>query len=281
VSSLTLTDSRALLVQVVQRLYAERHSPLPGALVKAQLLAETASKGATFSEGELGFRNFLAFVKTVPDVAVQIRMGSDMLLAPASAADTLSAYARPLPRLRRDFWRAFIEFPVPNTARIYDPVEDKIFYEIVPTTRDGTVIEPISRSDQIAWRRNFSEEQPENVRGLLLASLEGSGTAIFNDFARRLRENPSVMRAWNHYLQKQITDHVAAWATVNNVPEDRWCGGISRNDGSGSTANLESRPQTMGQRSELYNFLDNIPIEDLLQLRVPLEWMLRATREKK
>ena len=188
-------DSRALLVEVVQRLYAERHSPVTGALVKAQLLAETASRGATFSEGDLGFRNFLGFVKTVPDVAVQIRMGSDMLLAPASAGDLLSAYARPLPRLRRDFWRAFIEFPVPNTVRVYDHVEDRIFYESLPMVCDGILIDPISRTDQVASRRNFSEEQPENVKGLLLASLEGSGSGIFNEFARRLRENPTVMRA--------------------------------------------------------------------------------------
>jgi len=281
VPSLSLTDSRALLVQVVQRLYAERHSPVPGALVKAQLLAEAASRGETFSEGELGFRNFLAFVRTVADVAVQIRTGSDMLLAPASAGDILSAYAQPLPRLRRDFWRAFIEFPVPNTVRIYDPIEDKIFYESLPTVREGVVIDPISKADQVAWRRGFAEEQPENVKGLLLTSLEGTGTGIFNEFARRLRENPSVMRAWNRYLQKQVTDRVAAWAAANNVPEERWCRAILRDDGSGLPAHMESHTHTVGQRSELYNLLDNVPIEDLLQLRVPLEWILKVTREKK
>ena len=114
-SHLDLADSQALLVRVVERLYAQRHSPVPGALVKAQLLSEAASQDATFNENELGLRNFLEFVKTVPEIAIQIRIGSDMLLAPATAADTLAAYARPLPRLRRDFWRAFIEFPVPSS----------------------------------------------------------------------------------------------------------------------------------------------------------------------
>ncbi len=278
---LNFDDSKQLLVSVVERLYAQRHSPVPGALVKAQLLTEAASNAATFSEQELGAKTFLEFVKRVPEVAVQIRIGSDVLLAPATAADTLSAYARPLPRLRRDFWRAFIEFPIPNTVRLYDPIEDKIFYENTPTTRNGITIEPVSRETQIAWRRTFSEEQPENVKGSLLAPLDGIGTAVFNEFARRLRENPFVMHAWNRYLQKQITDYVATWAAANGVSEDRWCSGTSRSDDRPSREALLTKGYSIGQRSELYNFLDNLPIEDLLQLRVPLEWVLRVMRDKK
>ena len=44
---------------------------------------------------------------------------------------------------------------------------------------------------------------------------------------------------------------------------------------------VPARVHSIGQRSELYNFLDNLPIEDLLQLRVPLEWVLKVMREKK
>lgn len=280
-SLLNLADSQALLVRVVQSLYDKRHSPVPGALIKAELVAEAVSKGATFNERELGLRNFHEFVKTVPDIAVQIRAGSDMLLAPATAADILSAYARPLPRLRRDFWRAFIEFSVPNTVRLYDPAEDKIFVENLPAARKGIVIEPVTREAQIAWRRSFSEEQPESIRASLLSALEGTGTSVFNEFARRLRENPSVMHSWNRYLQKQITDYAASWAKANSVPEDRWCSGTSRSDEETLKEAMPMKKHSIGQRAELYNFLDNLPIEDLLQLRVPLEWVLRVTREKK
>jgi hypothetical protein len=277
---LNIEDARALLVHIVQGLYDKRHSPVPGALVKAQLISEAAANGASFSERDYGLRNFLEFVKTAPEIAVQIRIGSDMLLAPATAGDILSAYARPLPRLRRDFWRAFIEFPIPNTVRLYDPTEDRIFVEKLPAPRKGIVIESVSRETQVAWRRAFAEEQPESVKGLLLASLDGTGTAIFNEFARRLRENPTVMHAWNRYLQKQITDFVATWAAVNGVSEDRWCSGTSRED-DGTKEPMPTKTHSVGQRAELYNFLDNLPIEDLLQLRVPLEWVLKVTREEK
>ena len=279
-SLLKIEDARALLVRIVQGLYDKRHSPVPGALVKAQLVGEAAKQNATFNEREYGLKNFLEFVKTVPEIAVQIRIGSDMLLAPSTAGDLLLAYARPLPRLRRDFWRAFIEFPIADTKRLYDKEEDKILVEQLPTTRKGIVIEPVLRETQIAWRKGFAEEQPDSVKGSLLESLQGAGSAVFNEFARRLRENPSVMQAWNRFLQKQITDHVGAWATANGVSEDRWCSGTSRADDGAVKEAMPTKTHSIGQRAELYNFLDQVSIEDLLQLRVPLEWVLKVTRDK-
>jgi len=281
VSALKIEDARTLLVGIVQGLYDKRHSPVPGALVKAQLIAEAAKQDLAFSERGYGLKNFLELVKTVPEIAVQIRIGSDMLLAPATAGDLLSAYARPLPRLRRDFWRAFIEFPIAGTIRLYDTTEDKIIVEELPTARKGVVIDPVSREIQLAWRKAFAQEQPDSVKGPLLGSLEGEGTAIFNEFARRLRENPTVMHAWNRFLQKQITDHVGAWATANEVPEERWCSGTSRSNDGPAKEPMPTKTHSIGQRAELYNFLDNLPIEDLLQLRVPLEWVLKVTRDKR
>lgn len=277
-SALDQAGARDLLVSVVKKFYDERHSPVPGALVKASLVTEARKEGAEFSEQHLGFRKFIEFVRTVPEVAIQGRSGSDILLAPVTASELLAAYAGPLPRLRRDFWRAFVEFPVENAVRLYDPAEDKILHEPKGTQRQGVPIDPVSRETQLQWRRTFAEEQPETIKGSLLAALNGAGTAVFNEFARRLRENPSVTRAWNHYLQKQITDCVATWAKVHGIPEERWLAArriqFFRSEGEAVTA----KPQNISRRAELYNFFDQLPIEDLLQLRVPLEWVLSVTR---
>ncbi len=275
-----LESSYELLDKVVQELYSRRHSPLPGALVKAQLLTAAQSAGSVFSERELGFANFLDYVKTAPGIAIQIRPGSDMLLVPSSATDTLSAYSVPLPRIRRDFWRAFIAFPVANTVRIYEPDEDKVFYESASTSRKGVVIDPVSREEHVAWRKTFSEEQPEPTRSDLLTSIGHSGPSVFTEFARRLRENPVIMHAWNRFLQKKITDRVSEWGKTNGVAEDRWCGGISNISEVSAMDRRTFTVQNLGQRAELYNFLDNLPIDDLLQLRVPLDWVLKVTRNK-
>jgi hypothetical protein len=243
------------------------------------LVTEAQKKGAEFSERNLGFKKFIEFVRTVPEVAIQGRSGSDFLLAPVTAPELLAAYATPLPRLRRDFWRAFVEFPVENAVRLYDPAEDRILYEPTGTQRQGVLIDPVPRETQLQWRKIFSEEQPETIKESLLAALNGSGTTVFNEFARRLRENPSVARAWNRYLQKQITDYVAGWAMAHGIPEERWLApgrGIQffRSEGEAAVA----KSQNISQRAELYNFFDQLPIEDLLQLRVPLEWVLKVTR---
>jgi hypothetical protein len=282
VPPMELEISRQLLRKVVESLYSKRHSPVPGAQVKARLIEEAEATGGTFSERELGFTGFLEFVKSAPGIAVQIRPGSDMLLAPATATDTLSAFAEPLPLVRRDFWRAFIEFPVVGVVRIYDPDEDKIFYDASPETRKGIAIEPVTRDEHIAWRRTFSEEQPEPTHSELLNCLGRAGSSVFTDFARRLRENPAIMQAWNRYLQKKITDRIAEWAQHHGVPEDRWrgvsskwLGGVSQRDG------LRLNAQPIGQRAELYKFLDDLPIEDLLQLRVPLDWVLKVMRNNR
>ena len=43
---------------------------------------------------------------------------------------------------------------------------------------------------------------------------------------------------------------------------------------------LASKVQNIGQRAELYNLFDSLPLEDLLQLRVPLGWVLKVIRDK-
>jgi hypothetical protein len=203
-----------------------------------------------------------------------------MLLAPSTAGDLLYAYAVPF----RECDVTFSERS--SSSRSLTPsgftIQSRtILTDNEPSTRKGIVIEPIAREVQVEWRRNFAQEQPDPVRGTLLAALDGVGTAVFNEFARRLRENPSVMHTWNRYLQKQVTDRVAQWAAANGVSEDRWCSGISRSDDVSSREPMPTKTHSIGQRAELYNFLDSVPIEDLLQLRVPLDWVLKVTRENK
>lgn len=156
--------------------------------------------------------------------------------------------------------------------------KDKIFYEDALTQRQGIGIDPVPRETQLHWRRTFSEEQPAAIRTGLLAALDGPGSSVFNEFSRRLRENPPVMRAWNRFLQKQITDYVADWATANTIPKERWLAPSRRIEFTGAAREASvPQPPNISHRAELYNFFDQLPIEDLLELRVPLEWVLRAT----
>ncbi len=250
-------------------------------MVKARVVEQASQQGASFNERELGFKNFIEFVRTVPEIAIQQRPGSDMILAPKGAEETLSAYAHRLPRVRRDFFRAFIEFPVPDTCRIYDPVQDKVIYEPAGGKRNGIPIEPIKKDTQVEWRREFAAEQPDEVNTVLTAALGSPHGSPFTEFARRLREHPLVARSWNRYLQKRITDCVASWADANKVSSDLWQVAADDFLAGSPTTGTDLRPRGTSQRTELYNFFDSLPLEDLLKLRVPLELVLKAAREKR
>ncbi len=279
--AIELQSSYDLLRKVVHDLYSRRHSPVPGATAKAQLIAEAGSLGFDFNERWLGFPSFRDYVRTAPGIAVQTCLGSDMLLAPSNATDTLSAYAASLPIVRRDFWRAFISFPVANTVRLYDPDEDKIFYEVATTSRKGEEVAPITREEHLDWRRSFASEQPDATQDELVHALSSGGASVFSEFARRLRENPPVMHAWNRYFQKKVTDRVIEWAGAHGVGEDRWSSGISEDNRIGTAGGQAIGTQVLGRRAELYNFFDDLPLEDLLQLRVPLDWVLKVMRKNK
>jgi len=116
------------------------------------MLADAKLDGHEFSESILGFRKFTDFIRTIPDVAIQGRSGSDVLLAPVTASELLAAYAAPLPRLRRDFWRAFIEFRWKAVVRLYDPEEDRIVHVEAGVQRPG------SRLSRCRGRCRFSAQ---------------------------------------------------------------------------------------------------------------------------
>ena len=118
------------------------------------------------------------------------------------------------------------------------------------------------------------------MRSVLLAAIEEPGPAAFNEFARRLRENPSLMPIWNRYVQKHVADHVSEWAAKNHVSEECWSAGQQTSHKGLGNEGSSSKAQNFGPRAELYNFLDRLPIEDLLQLRVPLGWVLKVIRDK-
>ena len=116
------------------------------------------------------------------------------------------------------------------------------------------------------------------MRLALLLAIDKPGKAAFNEFATLIRHNVAVSRAWNRYLQKQITDHVTKWAENNGIAEERWMAPAQGLQASRALGDAVSNPPNISQRAELYNFFDQLPIDDLLQLRVPLDWVIKVTR---
>src|SRR5687768_12249053 len=50
------------------------------------------------------------------------------------------------------------------------------------------------------------------------------------------------------------------WAVANSLPEDRWCSGTSRGEEGHRRKPMPFKTHSIGQRAELYNFLDTVPL---------------------
>ena len=259
---------------LVSSIYERRHAPIPGAILMPALAAELRAEHPDFEIKShlrsLGYKTFGAFIEQVPDITYQRRPGSDFLVSPAGTSDLAKAFAQPAKLIRRDFWRAFIEFPNPETVRIYDANGDTILNEPVNTSVSGPIIEPVLQATQLEWRKKFAGEQPESSRSRIEVLLSRGGREAFNEFARFMRDNPEIGRSWNRYQQNLLSESIASWAEKNHISLRVW------EAVTGSAA--ESVPIT--KRSELYNLLDRIPIEKVMELKVPLEWLLSIARER-
>lgn len=269
--ALALEALYEIAAQVVRELHEKRHAPIPGAILKPAVTSALASQGETFDTKALGLSSFAEFVAAIPGVALQRRPGSDFLVAPTSSNEVLAAFAEDKPPIRRDFWRAFVEFPTASAVRLYDPTSDKIRTEPIDSGAEGIVVEPIPLELQLRWRREFAAEQSGETRDALASITERPGRTAFNDFARYIRDNPNVFRVWNRYQQKQVVDWVERWSQKNGLSDDVW---------RGASRSSVNQPTTLNRRAEIYNLLDQVPIEDLLQIKVPLEWLLKITQGK-
>lgn len=253
------------LGELVKELYQKRGGLVPGAVAKLQLKKRAQAKGGDFDENDLGYANFLAFAKEA-NVSVVTRPGSDFLLGPVGVVLPQDPPQTSAPRIRRDIWRAFIEFPVQGQTRFYDPERDTVGSQGVELPLHGIRIDPVPRDRQLEWRKEFAKQQTEGHRSDLLLALVGT-QGIFTNFARALRDKPPLQKSWNHYVQNQVAEIIRHWANANNIAEDRW-----RAEAQVGTGLVPST------RAELYNLLDQVPIDELLKLQVPLNWLILTRR---
>ena len=256
--------ANALLEEVVRQRYTWRRSPVPGSIVKLELLKRATAIGKTFDEKELGFSSFFEFISDCSGVVVQRRQGSDFVVVPPGEATEQAApeAAAGKERIRRDFWRAFISFPVVGTRRVYDRANDRVGYE-EETKPAGPypIITPFPKEQQLVWRREFATKLGETGQELLTAV---NSSNPFREFSIVVRRQPKWAREWNGFLLSKVFPVIQAWASYNNVPNERWL-----------MSETVFRRGPLGRR-EIYAILDRVPLEELLQLKVPLGWLLRS-----
>lgn len=151
--------------------------------------------------------------------------------------------------------------------RVYDKSQDRILYEDeIKPLGPNILINPISQEQQLTWRKEFAAGVQDELQGQLLGALQSSDP--FGAFKLTLSGKFALFKEWHRFKIQKVRSIIQAWADLNRIPSDTWL--VARE----SEVSFRSR-------TELYAFLDQFPVERLLDLQFPIRWFLegRLTKE--
>ena len=256
---ITVTEARQQLQRTVQEWWAETAKPILGSQLKVKLLQAIPD----FREQDLGYKNFASFIRDADGIAFKFRGQADFAVVPSQFADVLEASVQEQLRIRPDLWQAFVGFSVPNQFRAYDQTKDLVIKgppEAIP--QHAIRITPIARETQLEWRREFIKSLgPESP-------LSGLGSALtldggFKEFTERLEPHPHLRRRWHVYLTHYVALAIRDWAKQIDLPDSIWL-----------TQELTAAATPDVVRRRIYELLDAIPVDQLLNLYLPIRSLL-------
>lgn len=262
---LTHDEAVTLVREVLARIWETTGRAVPGSRLKATVVTEARNRGQAFDERGLGYSGFVDFVRQNSLAEILERSGTDVLLAPRGLSTELARQATdvtPL-RIRREFWDAFLRFSERGRLRAYDPKGDAILD--LPATGAapaGSVpISPADREEQIEWRRQFLRELGDHPVAAKADELTVVGG--FADFSALLSDLPDIRSSWYRRWRDRVEDVIRGWARANGVPEGVW---------------LERSPRGTDDqiRRRVYQLLDQVPADRLLDLQLPIRWLLEG-----
>ena len=257
---MTKAESNQLVTEVVQSFWLRYQRPVLGSRLKAELLARAGERGDVFDELELGYKSFSDYLGQHAEISVTSRPGSDLLVSPATVSGHV--HSGEATWIRPDFWRAFVTFGMPDEIRAYDRVRDVVYRgSAADAPPDTVVITPIPKDAQVTWRKDFLESLEDKHR----PHVDLGGEAALSDFSNAVRRDRNLSHVWNVFLSGHVADYIRDWFRDNEIPEDRW---------------LKRRgKEKIDVRKEIYALLDDLPVEELLELRVPIRHLIGRRME--
>lgn len=262
-----------LLLQAIRTLLGRNASPFAAGVYGLMRQLEP-----TFTFDGAGFKSFRAYLNDATSRGLvtlsPAPRGNDVVVAEASASGDRSVH--PLvsaTTLRKDLWDAFVDWN-PQANYVFRRAANEVA-ALGPRESggDGAVrINSARREDQLAWMRELADSTTDpQVREELDVALRGEEPA--RDFSRVLRERASVGRAWKRHLRRQILDRAAMWAYENGLPQSVLQPAASKELPSTRESIAE---EDSAARARVLAILADLPLSELLKLRIPLEYALRG-----
>jgi len=213
------------LKAIVDSLSSGTYSPTAAA-VKTALLKLNPS----FDERKLGFRRFVDFIQAAVDrgaVSMIRDANNHPRVFPVDARPNVLSNSPPFAmeglRLRREVWRALVDWTPADYWRGWDRQQSRVFMaphagsSTAPWEVDPTRFLPlpiISQEEQVAWMKEFAAAQVPLVRDKLESGL--SPDSELGAFRVALRDE-GLAEAWSVALRQHVNLRAAEWATSAKV----------------------------------------------------------------
>jgi len=303
-------EAFALLGELVAENYAAGRRSY-GASLKPELRRRTMDG---FDERRLEFSSFRAFLEASEKAgAVTLHeppKGPDIeatppgkpSLAATLAADRSGADAAPTPpprkRVRRDLWKAFLDwdarwrrvydkeekaavrFPA-EPARLEHPESQELRRLVEEQPERFVEIEPISFDRQLGWLRDFVQTVSDPI------AREALDAAVTDDRPMRasslaLQANGPLRQQWNATKLAHVEETIAQWAASFDLQIEvhEPASGSPRAEAADDRSSPKSAPERSDEhlsrlRAQLHEAIDRMPEAELLQLRLPVEYLVR------
>ena len=245
-----MIDWNATAVEAIKQLGGDE-TLVPGAKLRQRIHEIGLSSEADLREHlESNSQTFSDFLRGVPDIVMEKRRGTDMLVglegAKRPAADDQRIQRLPShspPRLRQDAYTALTRL---TPSQYYYVRESDSFTSRPAAEENGIPVPQATHDGLVAIRRDFAEKVTESdKRERLLSSLNQSSNplASFRNVVAQL----GLTEDWASHLYKSLRELLEYWAYQNNLqPSDSWF------RESGSRRGKVDRPQDILSRFAQY-----------------------------
>jgi hypothetical protein len=266
-------------------------------LYAASLKPRLTARIGGFSESELGYASFRAFLREAESrgIARLTDTGKDVVVVPTSESDEAGAIERLEERgsvvtrapVRQEVWDAFVDWRAPS-RRVYEPESGRVLVfsdepSVAASREENSArddfrknpsafvpIDPVTQETQLTWMREFAEGIVDTNRRTVLRTALGASKPI-PAFGAALRTMPDLWAVWRRTVGDRVTAAIATWASehelsyealrrssVSSVLDDRREGGAQIN------VNLEE------VRALAHRAIDRMSAAELLELPIRL-----------
>lgn len=300
------TDPGFELVRLAVSTLRARDRRTTAAAVKTEMQRLSAGGFSELERGYESFRQFLLAAESAGVVSVQLPQygsGQDALVGPPGDLVPPTPRVNSPRRIRADIWAAFFDYR-PGMVHVFDRREHRaeIFPEKPAPMEPSSVtelrarfqsypsefylVEPVQYDEQIGWMREFIKVTNEEHRSALEGALAKDRPLAA--FMTVVKSDATVASEWNSFRISRVTEKVKGWMARHGLEFDLYdisalpVRPAKRSRESPKKGQTVVRPGSISRdgagiefvRERVQNAVSRMPLSELLQLRIPVEYML-------